>query len=33
VRCLKIQDDGVVLQINDSPEKLTLKPGDEMPTP
>ena len=33
VRCLKIQDDGVVLQINDSPEKLTLKPGDEIPAP
>ncbi len=33
VRCLKIQDENVVVQINDSPEKLTLKPGDEMAAP
>jgi len=33
VRCLKIQSDGVVLQINNSTEKVTLKPGDELATP
>jgi hypothetical protein len=33
VRCLKIQDESVVVQINDSPGKVTLKPGDETPVP
>jgi hypothetical protein len=33
VRCLEIHDDNVVVQINGSPEKVTLKAGDEMPTP
>jgi hypothetical protein len=33
VRCLKIQDEDVVVQINDSPEKVTLKAGDELPAP
>jgi hypothetical protein len=33
VRCLEIQDDGVVVQINGSPEPVALKQGDEMPTP
>ena len=33
VRCLKIQADSVVVQINNSPEKVTLKPGDELPVP
>jgi hypothetical protein len=33
VRCLEIQDDDVVVQINDSPEPVTLKQGDEMPAP
>ena len=33
VRCLEIHGDGVVVQINDSPERVTLKPGDEMSLP
>ena len=33
IRCLEIRDDGVVLQISDSPAKVTLKAGDEMPVP
>src|SRR5476649_1959045 len=33
VHCLEIRDDGVVVQINDSPEKVTLSAGDEMPLP
>jgi hypothetical protein len=33
VRCLEIQAEDVVVQINDSPERVTLKPGDEMPVP
>jgi hypothetical protein len=33
VRCLEIHDDGVVVQINDSPDRLTLKSGDEIPAP
>jgi len=31
VHCLEIHDDGVVVQINGSPENVTLKAGDEMP--
>jgi hypothetical protein len=33
VRCLEIDADDVVVQINDSPEKVTLKAGDEMQLP
>jgi hypothetical protein len=33
VRCLEIQDKAVVVQINGSSERVTLKPGDEMPVP
>jgi hypothetical protein len=33
VRCLEIRDDGVVVQINGSPGRVTLKPGEEMPAP
>ena len=31
VHCLEIHDEGVVVQINGSPENVTLKAGDEMP--
>jgi hypothetical protein len=33
VHCLEIHDDGVVVQINGSPNQVTLKAGDEMPMP
>jgi hypothetical protein len=33
VRCLEIHDEDVVVQINDSTERVTLKPGEEMRTP
>ena len=33
VRCVDIHADDVVVQINDSPERVTLKAGDEIPSP
>jgi hypothetical protein len=33
VHCLEIHDDGVVVQINGSPNQVTLKAGDEIPMP
>jgi hypothetical protein len=33
VRCLEVDADDVVVQINDSPERVTLKAGDELPVP
>jgi len=33
VHCLEIHDDGVVVQVNGSPDQVTLKAGDEMPAP
>jgi hypothetical protein len=33
VRCLEIHDDGVVVQINDSPNRVTLKTGSEISPP
>ena len=33
IRCLEIHAENVVVQINDAPEKVTLKAGEEMPSP
>jgi len=33
VRCLEVDADDVVVQINGSPERVTLKAGDELPVP